>query len=644
MFQVKGLFVVVQFILGLDAGVPLKCDDSLISSKICTPASNEGVRVETGIKFAGAAKRFGKSSVLPYSEETKGDASGTEYGFQCFQAASTVFPEIDQNCKCVNFSEDCLYLNVYAPSDLEEGEKVDVLFVIHGGAFTTGGASFALNEPRSLVKRHRKVVVQSNYRLNVFGFNVPETDSYREQDAWDNIGVRDMFTALEWVQENIERFGGNPNSVTIMGESAGGTAVLALLAAQRDEGEVDKRKLIHGAVSQSAPIRMVGASKIEAEGRLQIIHRKAVESGLCESCLLVCSPQEVIACMRRMPAETLKEMYDSSVSDLLVLGEDILAHGLAFAYMYSPAHDTSMFPVPIYDMLAEGEGEYEILDVPTVMTFLDYEFGFGVATISSLIDNIQLVRNFLSAESEALEEVCQAVIQNFGVIYGVVCEMLKGVAGHRAGVHAVLAELLHIGPPGFFEKLAMSVDYLATYSAFENETGWYEVPFVRMAGDTSFSCAIANAAVAISGRAARQTPVYLGNYTANVDCSDWPRPALDGSTPCPGTGTNSENYCANSMACHGDDVHTMLGNLESTVCNKNHCGSRDGSSDLSSRLQKYFLDLSSNRNREGTCAHAETWPQLLSENPQLMRIGFTEEETYVDTISPLCNYHAYPAP
>lgn len=592
--------------------------------------------METGIKFASASARFAKSILLPYSEETKGDITGSNYGFQCFQAASTVFPEIDQNCKCVEFSEDCLYLNVYTPVDLEESERVEVLFLIHGGAFTTGGASFALNEPRSLVRRHRKVVVQANYRLNIFGFNVPESAGYRDQDAWDNLGIRDMFTALEWVQENIERFGGNPKSVTVMGESAGATAVLALLAAQREEGEIDKRDLIHGAVSQSAPIRMSGAGKIEALGRLKVVHYEAVKQGLCN---VGCEPESVIGCLRSVTAETLKGLYDLSVNEPLVIGQDIIAHGLSFAYMYSPSHDTTMFPLPIYDMLV-GDS-YEILDVPTVMTFMDYEFGFGIVTISTLIDNINLVRDIFSGDKKSIERACEAIISNIGPDYVKLCAGLVEVIDHPIAFHTALAELLHIGPPNPFLKYVMSEEYLKTYDVFANKTGWYEIPFVRMAGDTSFSCAVANAAVAMAGKDNRKTPVYLGNYTANVGCSDWPRPALDGSTPCPGTGSNIENYCADHLACHGDDVHTMLGNLESTVCNSEHCGSREGSADLSLRLQKYFLDLVVSKNQ---CKDSITWPALSSEKSKLLRIGFTEADTIVDEISPLCKYHAYPVP
>ncbi len=134
-------------------------------------------------------------------------------------------------------SEDCLYLNVFTPRAGGVGAK-PVLFWVHGGGFTAGSASQDLYDGGPLVTRGDVVVVTINYRLGAFG--------YLSLDGVDsNIGQRDQIAALEWVSDNIESFGGDPENVTIFGESAGGMAVTALLAMPAARG------LFRRAISQS---------------------------------------------------------------------------------------------------------------------------------------------------------------------------------------------------------------------------------------------------------------------------------------------------------------------------------------------------------------------------------------------------------
>ncbi|MGE4605796.1 MAG: carboxylesterase/lipase family protein, partial [Myxococcota bacterium] len=133
-------------------------------------------------------------------------------------------------------SEDCLYLNVFSPQ-AGTGAR-PVLFWVHGGGFTAGSASQDLYDGGPLATRGDVVVVTINYRLGALG--------YLSLDGVDsNIGQRDQIAALEWVRDNIESFGGDPENVTIFGESAGGMAVTALLAMPAARG------LFHRAISQS---------------------------------------------------------------------------------------------------------------------------------------------------------------------------------------------------------------------------------------------------------------------------------------------------------------------------------------------------------------------------------------------------------
>jgi len=136
-------------------------------------------------------------------------------------------------------SEDCLYLNVYAPAAAKPASKLPVMVWIHGGGFVAGAAS----EPRytnpGLVSRN-VVVVTLNYRLGVFGFLANEDLRKEGSGHAGNYGLMDMAAALRWVQANIGAFGGDPGNVTIFGESAGSFSVSALLAAPEARGLFQK--------------------------------------------------------------------------------------------------------------------------------------------------------------------------------------------------------------------------------------------------------------------------------------------------------------------------------------------------------------------------------------------------------------------
>lgn len=141
-------------------------------------------------------------------------------------------------------SEDCLYLDVFAP--LNKSKKLlPVMFWIHGGGNTSGLKD--LYDFRKLVKKHDVIVVRINYRLGPFGwFTHPAIQGFQNDvDKTSNFGTLDIISALEWVNENITLFGGDSNNITIFGESAGGHNVLSLLVSKRAKG------LFHKAISMS---------------------------------------------------------------------------------------------------------------------------------------------------------------------------------------------------------------------------------------------------------------------------------------------------------------------------------------------------------------------------------------------------------
>lgn len=132
-------------------------------------------------------------------------------------------------------SEDCLYLNVWTPAQAE-GEKLPVIFWVHGGAFMTGYGHSAHFDGEHFA-RQGVILVTINYRLNVFGWLVhPELDAENEQGVSGNYGLLDQIAALKWVRRNITAFGGDPENITIAGQSAGASCIQALICSPLTKG------------------------------------------------------------------------------------------------------------------------------------------------------------------------------------------------------------------------------------------------------------------------------------------------------------------------------------------------------------------------------------------------------------------------
>lgn len=124
-------------------------------------------------------------------------------------------------------SEDCLYLNIWTPAQ-RAGARLPVLFWIHGGAFTHGSGSVPIYDGAALAARGI-VVVDINYRLGIFGFlALPALTAESPDHVSGNYGLLDQIAALRWVHDNIAAFGGNPNAITIAGQSAGAASVADL--------------------------------------------------------------------------------------------------------------------------------------------------------------------------------------------------------------------------------------------------------------------------------------------------------------------------------------------------------------------------------------------------------------------------------
>jgi para-nitrobenzyl esterase len=154
-------------------------------------------------------------------------------------------------------SEDCLTLNVWTPQPRRNGD-LPVLLWIHGGEFASGGSAYLPTDGASLARRGEVVIVSITHRLNVFGYLFLGGVAGKDYQESGNVGQLDIVLALEWVRDNIEAFGGDPQNVTIFGQSGGAAKIGCLMAMPGAKG------LFQRAVMQSG-VRMAGPSLAQAD-------------------------------------------------------------------------------------------------------------------------------------------------------------------------------------------------------------------------------------------------------------------------------------------------------------------------------------------------------------------------------------------
>jgi len=196
-----------------------------------TLTNKDQVRAFKGIPFA--APPIGNLRWQPPqpAAKWKGVRPAKDFGSHCIQSSG--YP--DMVFHDPGPSEDCLTLNVWTPADAKPG-SLPVMVWIYGGGFSSGGTSESRQDGQFLARRN-VVVVSMNYRLGIFGFFAhPELTAESPHHSSGNYGLLDQTAALAWVQKNIAAFGGDPNNVTIFGESAGSISVSAQMASPLARG------------------------------------------------------------------------------------------------------------------------------------------------------------------------------------------------------------------------------------------------------------------------------------------------------------------------------------------------------------------------------------------------------------------------
>jgi len=231
-----------------------------------------GLMIDKVNAFKGipyGASTAGNRRFLPPAkpEPWTGIKDTVEWGPEAPQVSPhTEIPEVRATIPATGMSEDCLRLNVWS-NGLGRNDKRPVMLWLHGGGFTSGNGSYTIYDGTNLAKKRDVVAVTINHRLNSFGFLDLAGIGGAKYEHASNVGMLDAIAALQWVHDNIANFGGDPNNVTIFGQSGGAGKVSTLLAMPGAKG------LFHRAIIQSGS-NLKGVSISDATKTAQALMAK----------------------------------------------------------------------------------------------------------------------------------------------------------------------------------------------------------------------------------------------------------------------------------------------------------------------------------------------------------------------------------
>ncbi len=281
----RSLFVVSAVLL---AAAPIQA-----GAQTCSPGTE--VRTDTGLVCGIVSGDTTQWLGIPYAAPPLGSLR-----WQAPQPHSpwtTILAAVQKGAACTA-SEDCLFVNVIEPTQRSR-DPLPVMVWIHGGGFV--GGEGAIYDGSHIATAGEVVFVSLNYRLGVLGFLAHEALGPHS----GNYGLKDQQAALRWVRRNILAFGGDPNNVTIFGESAGGSSICDQLASPTAAGLFDK------AISQSGEYNSVtgvptGLQPQDCKATLPT-HTEAVAAGDAFAKTVGCaSAPDVAACLRNLPASTVR--------------------------------------------------------------------------------------------------------------------------------------------------------------------------------------------------------------------------------------------------------------------------------------------------------------------------------------------------
>ncbi|XP_051807949.1 uncharacterized protein ces2b isoform X14 [Acanthochromis polyacanthus] len=313
---------------------------SLRGEYVSVKGKETGVHAFLGVPFAkppiGPSLRLAPPQPV---EGWKGVRDATKQPPMCIQNAKMILGVVESMgvkfAELPDISEDCLYLNIYTPANRAQDAKLPVMVWIHGGGFSLGSASSG--DASALAAYQDVVVVLIQYRLGILGFL-----STGDEHVSGNFGMLDQVEALRWVQQHIHNFGGDSDSVTIFGASAGGVSVSLLLLSPLSDG------LFHRAIAESGTAAM---DLLVSNNPLPAAQMVANASG-CS----IESTEKIADCMRNLDIDA------------------IVAAGENHIFTFHANVDGHFLTKPVDELLRK----HKLLTVPFMTGFNDDEGGFGM--------------------------------------------------------------------------------------------------------------------------------------------------------------------------------------------------------------------------------------------------------------------------
>lgn len=267
----------------------------------------DGLRIFRGIPYAETLQGLGRVRRPQAVKAWHGAKAALAFGAAAPQAS---IPMLDAGA----IGDDCLNLNIWAPLSTS---PLPVMVWIHGGGFIVGSSAQSMYEASRLARDNQVVVVSINYRLGLLGFGC--WDDFPALEADTNNGLRDQILALQWVQDHIAAFGGDPTQVTLFGESAGAMSIACLLASPPAKG------LFQRAILQSGSADHVMRTD-QARRVTQIFANAAGDVSACLGGTL----SDIIAAQSACSQATIERglhaqpVLQSGMTMMPTLGDDIL--------------------------------------------------------------------------------------------------------------------------------------------------------------------------------------------------------------------------------------------------------------------------------------------------------------------------------